>query len=267
MKKYLVFLSAIAILFLTGCESVQSGHKGVEVSWGGKTNMEVVHPEGLNLGFHWLYDDLIEYDVREKTITEKFEFNDRNNMKTPVALSIDYKLMGSKANAIHSTIGAEQLMAKIMTTLSSAAKQVIPKYSATELNLTKRDSAETEIFQILAAEFPAFFVECSRVRLTDVDIPQAVSALAEQTAVQIGRNELAEKKEAEQTSLAKAKVAEAQGSYDAGILDAKTKQLLSTPAQIELIHAQAKLMWAQKGVSEYGTNNYFGAATGILINR
>lgn len=256
MKNFLFLLSVVAIMLLTSCESVQSGHKGVEISWGGETNMKVVHPEGLNMGIHWLWDDLVEYDVREKTITEKFEFNDRNNMKTPVAVSIDYKLDGLKANVIHSSIGKEQLDAKIMTTLSSAAKQVIPQYSASELNLSKRDSAETQILAILVKEFPAFFVSCSRVRITDVDIPQGIADAAEATA-----------KQAELNKLALSKGQEAENNYKAAEWDAKTKDVLSQPAMLKLKELEIEMTWAQKGVSKYGTNNVFGATSGILLNR
>jgi len=264
MKNSIVLLLFIALI---GCTSVDPGHKGVEVSWGGKTNMSTVYSEGMSMGLHWMFDDLVEYDVREKTLVKKFEFNDKNNMLTPVQISIDYKLQGNNVNKIHSTIGKDQLDMKILTTLSSAAKEVIPQYSAVELNLGKRDIAEKAILAILQAEFPDFYVDCSRVRITDVDIPKAVADLAEQTAVQLGRNELASKKEAEQVALAKAKVAESQGNYDASQLDVKTKQLMSQPAVLELYQAETERIWAQKGVSPYGSNNVFGTVPGLLLNR
>lgn len=265
MKNIILFL-AVAFLF-TSCVGVDSGHKGVEVSWGGETNMNKVYGEGLTYGFHWISDDMVEYDVREKTIVKKFEFNDKNNMLTPVKISIDFKLQGNNVNKIHSTIGQDQLEMKILTTLSSAAKEVIPQYSAVELNLGKRDEAEKAILAILQKEFPDFYVDCSRVRITDVDIPKPVADLAEQTAVQLGRNELASKKEAEQVALARAKVAESQGNYDAAQLDVKTKQLMSQPAVLELYQAETERIWAQKGVSPYGNNNVFGNVPGLLLNR
>ena len=94
MKRNLLFsLMAILVMVLaTSCTGVESGNRGVEVSWGGKTNMDVVYGEGIDWGVHWLWDDMIEFDVREKTIIEKFEFNDKNYMITPVAVSIDYRL-------------------------------------------------------------------------------------------------------------------------------------------------------------------------------
>jgi len=100
--------------------------------------------------------------------------------------------------------------------------------------------------------------------MTDVDIPLAVAKLAEETAVQLGRNELAKKKEAEQTALAKAKVATAQGNYDAGLLDAKTKKLLSTPEILKLKELEVEMEFAKKGKSRYGSNNVFGSSTSVI---
>ena len=101
--------------------------------------------------------------------------------------------------------------------------------------------------------------------MTDVDIPKAVAKLAEETAVQLGRNELAKKKEAEQQALAKAKVALAQGNYEAGILDAKTKKLLSAPEILKLKELDVEMMWATKGVSRFGNNNMFGVQGASVI--
>ena len=253
MKKLLFLLVIVTVSLLSSCESVESGHRGVEVSWGGKTNMEIVHGEGINPGFHWLLDDMIEYDVREKTLTEKFEFNDKNNMKTPVAVSIDYKLDASKVNVIHSTIGKDQLDVKINTTLSSAAKQVIPQYSASELNLSKREEAEGKIFEVLKTEFPAFYVSCSRVRITDVDIPAGIADAAEATA-----------KQAELNKLSASKVEQAENNLKAAEFDAKAKALLSRPEMIALKKLEVELEWAKKGVSPYGNNNVFGGETAIV---
>lgn len=259
MKK-VVF--AILIALVSSCTTVDSGHKGVEVSWGGQTNLNVIHPEGMNVGLHWVWDDMVEYDVREKTLAQTFEFNDKNNMSTTVEIALDYRLNPEKVNLLHTQI--TDVETKIIKTLKSAGKEVVPRYSAVELNINKRTEAEQALSDIISQELPEFYVEFRRIQMTDVDIPSSVAKLAEETAVQLGRNELAQKKEAEQVALAKAKVAEAQGNYDAGVLDAKTKKLLSTPEILELKRLEVDLEYAKKGVSRYGNNNVFGGETAIV---
>jgi regulator of protease activity HflC (stomatin/prohibitin superfamily) len=268
-----ITLSLIALLLMVSCETVPSGHKGVEVSWGGETNLNIIHPEGMVTGFQWLFDDMVAYDVREKTIVQKFEFNDKNNMITLVELSLDYRLAPTKVNLLHTQISDVQT--KIIKTLKSAGKEVVPQYSAIELNITKRNEAEELLAKIINEELPEFYVEFARLQMTDVDIPASVAKLAEETAIQLGRNELALKKEAEQVALAQADIAKskgaaeaqtarAKGEYEAAIYDAKTKDILSQPKMLKLLELEVEMKWAEKGISKYGTNNIFGSQTAVV---
>jgi regulator of protease activity HflC (stomatin/prohibitin superfamily) len=265
MKKRVSLLVAVlgmVIVFCPSCTTVKSGHKGVEVSWGGKTNLQIVHPEGMNSGIHWVWDDVVEYDVREKTLVRLFEFNDKNNMSTTVELSLDYNLNPHKVNLLHTEI--TDVETKILKTLKSAGKEVVPQYSAVELNITKRAEAEEKLSKIISEELPEFYVEFARMQMTDVDIPKTVAKLAEETAVQLGRNELAKKKEAEQVALAAARVARSKGDYEAAEYDAKTKDIMSQPKMLKLKELEIKELWARQGVSPYGNNNVFGAQTTVL---
>lgn len=76
---------------------------------------------------------------------------------------------------------------------------------------------------------------------------------------------ISQTKQAEQTALKK--VALAKGNYEAAIYDAKTKEILSQPKMLELYRAETERVWAEKGKSPYGSNNVFGSAQGILLNR
>lgn len=258
-------LCAIALGFMflfTACTTVQPGHKGVKVYWGGKTDLDYVLPEGMEIGISWLWNSCVEYDVREKTLVEKFVFNDARNMETSVEIALDYNLDPDKVNLIHTKIA--DIDTKIMKTLKSAGKEVVPQYTASELNLKKRKEAETALQDIIQKELPEFYVNFARVQITDVDIPAAIAEVAQETAIQEGKNALAAKKELEQTNLAKARIAEAKGKYDAALYDAKTKDILSSPKMLELKKLEIEMEWAKKGVSKYGNNNVFGANTSVL---
>lgn len=254
MKKAILIFALMATI--VSCTTVDSGHKGVEVSWGGETNMSSIFPEGTHGGFHWMFDNMVEYDVREKTLKEKYQFNDKNNMETGVEVALDYALMGDKVNVIHMQIGKDNMDIKIQKTLQSAAKEVVPQYTASELNLFKRNEAEEKLKNILERELPQIYVRFARVQLTDVDIPKSISDAAEQTA-----------KQQELNKLAGEKAMEAQNNYSAAEWDAKTKDVLSKPAMLELKRLEIEMEYAKKGVSKYGNNNVFGAGSDILLNR
>lgn len=262
MKNIFKLLALTLMLIVTSCTTVDSGHKGVIVSWGGKTDMTQILPEGMNGGLHWVWDDVVQYDVREHTITKEFTFNDKNDMTTTVVVALDYNLDPTKVNKIH--VGINDIETKIITSLSSAAKEVVPQYAAVELNKHKRVEGENKLSSILKEELPQFFVEFKRVRFTDINIPAGISRLAEETAVQLGRNELASKKEAEQVALAKAKAAQGKGDFEKAQWDYKTKELLSRPAVLKLRELEVMESFAKAGISMYGNNNVFGSQTAIV---
>ena len=253
--KKLLGLLVIVLVVATSCTTVDSGHKGVEVSWGGETNLEKVYNEGMDGGFHWLWDNMIEYDVRERTMTEKFQFNDKNNMNTGVEIALDYNLDPSKVNLLHVEIKDYEV--KILKTLKSAGKEVVPQYSASELNLTKRQEAEEELSRILSEELPEFYVEFARVQMTDVDIPTKIAEAAEATAKQMEFNKLALEK-----------ATEAENNFKAAEWDAQTKQILSQPAMLQLLKLENdKLKWEgflKHGKSPYGSGNVYGAETAVF---
>lgn len=249
---FLVLLVALSVTF-TNCTDVPARHKGVEVSWGGKTNMNKVYPEGMHTGINWLWDDMVVYDVAEKTLVEEYTFNDKNNMPFPVKFALDYSYDPDKVNYIHSKIGADQFLVKVQTSLAGAAKQTLPSYSASELNLTKREEAEQKISSILKQEFPAFYANFARVRITDVGIPSEIEQTAQANAKQLELNKLAE-----------SKAVEAENNFKAAEWDAKTKDVLSKPAMLKLKELEIEMEWAKQGVSKYGDNNVFGANTNVL---
>jgi len=261
MKK--LFLLLFAVSLLSSCETVDSKHVGVAVSWGGETDMEQVYPEGVVYGLRWVVDDMVLYNAAEQTFVTKIEFNDKNNMVVPIEFSVDYKIDSKNANKLHK--GIDNYMVKLEKTIKSAAADIIPKYSAVEINLLKRNEIEAKMKSVLESELPEFYLAFARIQMTDVDLPVAVSKLAEETAIQIGRNEKATKLEAEKVAIAKALVAESKGKFEAAEFDVKTKQLMSQPAVLALYQAETERVWANKGVSPFGNNNIFGSDAAAVI--
>lgn len=255
MKKFLFLVLAVtAITTFTSCESVGPKERGVEVSWGGETNMTKVYEPGMDMGFGWLFDDMVTYDVSQKTEVEKYSFNDKNNMLTGVEISVDFSLDPKKVQYLHTKITDWET--KLKKTIKSAAKEIVPQYTASELNLTKRQEAEDKLAAILTKELPEFYLVFDRVQLTDVDIPDGIAKAAEQTA-----------KQTELNKLALSKVTQAENNFKAAEFDAKTKAILSQPAMLKLKELEIEEQWARKGVSPYGSHNVFGSTSGILLQR
>ena len=254
----------IMSLTATSCTSVGTGEEAAIVSYGGQTNMSQTLPEGLHWGLNYLWDNTVPYVVREQTYNYSVQLNDKNDMTTPVELVVYFQAQKGKVNRIHSLVGQDYKDEKLKAFIASVVGKVIPQYAAQDINKFKRAEVEQKITQLLAKEAAAIYVNVPRVNFTKVGIPAGVEKVATAIAVQLSNNQLAEKKEAEQVALAKAKVAQAQGDYDAGVLNAKTQDLLSQPKMLEKQRIDnERIMWtgyAKTGKSPFGENNIFGGS-------
>lgn len=261
MKKFL--LLALATIALTSCTSVDSGYESPIISYGGETDMTKTLPEGMHYGLSYLWNETPEYLIRNTTVTIKEKYFDINDMETPVAVTVYYNPIKGKTNYLHKNVGPDYLDTRLIPIIQGALAKVIPQYSAQGLNKISRAEAEIKLKAILQKETPKIYIAVSDVQFTKVGIPKAVADLAKETAVQIGRNELASKLKAEKVSLAEAQVAEAQGNYDAGVLNAKTKDILSQPKMLEMMKIEnERLMWEgfkEHGHSPFGENNIYGS--------
>jgi regulator of protease activity HflC (stomatin/prohibitin superfamily) len=260
MRKVNLIFSALmfALLTLTSCTTVDSGHTGVKISWGGETDMKQVYPEGFYGGLGWMWNSMKEYETRERTLTIQDEYLDLDGLKVPIDAVIYFKVQETSVNRLHKDIGPDFVNRKISPAVNAALKTVIPQYRALELNTKYREQADNKLTQILKEKFPEFYVDCIGVNITKVDIPKEISNMIVQKQIQDERNTLAEKKELEQKNLAQAEVARAKGEYEAAQYDAKTRDILSSPKQLELYRAETERVWAEKGVSPWGNNNVFG---------
>lgn len=249
----------------TSCTSVETGSEAAIISYGGETNMSQTLPEGLHWGLNYLWDNTVPYVVKEQTYNYAVQLNDKNDMTTPVELVIYFQAQRGKVNKIHSLVGQDYKDEKLKAFIASVVGKVVPQYAAQDINKFKRAEVEQKITQLLAKEAVAIYVNVPRVNFTKVGIPAGVEKVATAIAVQLSNNQLAEKKEAEQVALAKAKVAQAQGDYDAGVLNAKTQDLLSQPKMLEKQRIDnERIMWtgyAKTGKSPFGENNIFGGSS------
>ena len=251
MKKILFLLAIMLTLAFTACTSVDSKERGIRKEFGGQVDTKTVYQPGIDWGMNWLWDDMITFDVSQQTIVEKYEFNDKNNMGTGVEVSLDYSIDPKSVGFYYTRVSNPEI--KLQKTLKSAAKEVVPQYTASELNLTKRQEAEQKLANILERELSGFYMLFDRVQITDVDIPAGIAQAAEATA-----------KQAELNKLAESKVIQAKNNLDAAKYDAEAKAILSKPEMLALKKLEVELEWAKKGVSPYGNNNVFGSETAIV---
>ena len=263
----MLFLAFISLSVIS-CTDVAPGHKGVEVEWGGKTNMNMVYDEGMHFGTSWIVDDMIEYDCREQTMIVNESFLDYDGLETPVQVYLYYNPIPGSVNKLHTQIGQDFRETKLTGVFKGAVKTVIAQHKALLLNREDRPVAEKKITDILNQELPTMFVECKRVQITDIDLPTGIKNMIQEAKIQDERNKLAEKKELEKKNLANAEIARAKGEYEAATYDAKTKEILSQPKMLELKSLENEaIMWEgylKHGTSPFGNGNMYGITPAVI---
>jgi hypothetical protein len=260
LKTFFLFL--FAALTISSCSTVDSGHTGVHVSYGGSTNMEQTFEEGIHFGFHWLFDKMIDYDTRETTVSIENTLLDYDGLKVPVKVVLYYSAMPNSVNRIHKQIGPDYEKQKIMPIFEAALKNIIPKYKALELNREYRDKADEELSTYLRRELASVYCDLIRVNITSVDIPNDISEMIIAKQIQDEKNLLAEKINLENMNLGKAKLTKDSLEFLAAEYEAKKMKALSTKANLELKELEIREIEARgyekHGSSKYGTNNWFG---------
>jgi len=138
---------------------------------------------------------------------------------------------------------------------------------ASDSLLQHRNIYESEVSKTLTIALEKEGFTLNNIAILKMQLPKSYKAAIERkiAVLQETATIISQTKQAEQTALKK--VALAKGNYEAAIFDAKTKEILSQPKLLELYKAETERVWANRGVSPYGSNNVFGSSSNILLNR
>ena len=260
-----VFAAVIGITVLVkSINNIEPGHKGVIFyKWGSGVNVDNVYSEGLILISPW--NELIVYDVRQKNVDMELKVLEKNGLEVGIDISILYNPMPLQIGNLHNQIGRDFENIVVIPRTRSAGREVTGQFDAEELYSTKRDELQTQIESVLMEKFGDNYITLVDVLIRDVNLPSVIKKAIENKQEQEQKNELAEKLEAEATSVANAAVAKSEGIKQSKILEAqgeaeaiklKQAQLSKSPQYIEFIKVQA---YASHGKSWYGENNIFGS--------
>lgn len=138
---------------------------------------------------------------------------------------------------------------------------------ASDSLLQHRNIYEANVSKTLAIALNKEGFDLSNLAVTSMSIPDSYRA-AINKKIKVIQETATIKSQTEQAQQeAMRKVAVAKGNFEAAQFDAKTKEIMSQPKMLELYKAETERIWAQRGVSPYGTNNVFGAGTNIMLNR
>ena len=281
MKK-VVLLGALIAMFATSCTTADSSEVALVVDQIGNDkgipNIEMA--SGFIFYFPptqdvFMYPTSVQHKVwtatedEDSPTDEHIDVTSADGATFGLDVSINLQLQRARAADlfIKYRVGMDDLINSRVRTIvrkelldnavSFASDSLLQHRNIYEANVTKSLSASLEKegftlnnIAVLKMALPASYKKA---------IERKIAVLQETATI------ISQTKQAEQTALKK--VALAKGNYEAAQYDAKTKEILSQPKLLELYRAETERVWANKGRSPYGSNNVFGSASGILLNR
>ena len=126
-----------------------------------------------------MWDDMIEYDIREQTLVVNEQFLDYDGLDTPVEAYLYYAPLPNSVGKLHTQVGVDYRETKLEGVFKGALKTVIPQYQALSLNREGRSDAEQRLSDILEGELAEMYIDFKRVQIKDVDLPTKISKMIE----------------------------------------------------------------------------------------
>ncbi|MFK7758166.1 MAG: prohibitin family protein [Flavobacteriales bacterium] len=213
----------LLIILLTSWQKTPGGHEGfqfVQYGPGKGIDQVTVYGEGRHFIFPW--NDFITMSVQEKSKTFDQQVLDKNGLTVKIDCAVNYQLRKGAGGWMYSEKGQDRVWDdKIVDpTAKGAIKDVAGKYDAEELYSTKRDEMEVEIKDLIEARLNDYRVDVTFIEIADVDLPDIIKKAIEDKQEQDQKNQLAQKKELEQTYLANAKIQTARGDSASAVIEA-----------------------------------------------
>jgi hypothetical protein len=284
MKRILVVVSVV-LLFIFGvasCKIADSAEVALVVDQIG-TNKGVPNIE-MASGFIWyfpptqdvfMYPTSVQHKVwsadanADSPTDEHIDVTSADGATFGLDVSVNLQLQRAKAADlfIKYRVGMDDLInTRVRTIVRKELLDNAVNFASDSL-LQHRNVYESNVTKTLNVALEKEGFTLNNIAILKMALPASYKAAIERkiAVLQETATIISQTKQAEQTALKK--VALAKGNFEAAQYDAKTKEILSQPKLLELYRAETERIRATNGTSEYGQNNVFGSAQGILLNR
>jgi len=284
MKRILVAVGVVLFLIfgVFSCKIADSAEVALVVDQIG-TNKGVPNIE-MASGFIWyfpptqdvfMYPTSVQHKVWSASLDEDSPTDEHIDVTSAdgatfgLDVSINLQLQRARASElfIKYRVGMEDLInTRVRTIVRKELLDNAVSFASDSL-LQHRNVYEANVTKTLTTSLEKEGFTLNNIAVLKMALPASYKAAIERkiAVLQETATIISQTKQAEQTALKK--VALAKGNYEAAQYDAKTKEILSQPKLLELYRAETERIRATNGTSEYGQNNVFGSAQGILLNR
>ncbi len=261
----LFILFILAIMVSRMLVNVSPGEEGhLYKPLGAGLDTEVHYGDGMHFVLPW--NDMIIYDIRQKTIDQQMEVLDKNGLEVRIDLSLTYAPTKGQTGIIHNETGRSYEEVLVIPQIRSVTREIIGRYTAEELYSTKRDVLQTEIEDMVNTNLNPSHISVKYALVRDVGLPELIARSIEQKEEQEQKNLLAQKKKVEAINLAAAQIEKARGDSSAQVIRAaaEAEMIRLKQAQLERSPNYIELVKAQQWDGSYGTGNVYGEGISLF---
>ena len=166
---------------------IESGEAGVQYDLVKGLKVDRVYDQGLKIIAPW--NRMFIYSTRIQEDRSVMEVLSANGLTIRAELSYRYRPFQDKIGYLHNEVGENYHERIIIPEIRSATREIIGKYLPEELYSSKRDSIQTEIFELAAERIKGKYIELDAVLIRDVGLPdklkQAIERKLEQEQVSL----------------------------------------------------------------------------------
>ncbi len=181
-RKYIVIgvgLIFVLIFWNRITTTIQPGFAGLyyNVLSGGIDSDQTPYGQGLH--FKWPWDRFVIYEVRQKERSEPLTVLSSNLLDISLDVTVFYQPVREKLGYLENERGQSYEERVIIPVVRSVAREVIAKYIPEEINTTKREIIEQEIFTVTQEKLLKNYVQLNEILIKNIKLPEKLRASIE----------------------------------------------------------------------------------------
>jgi len=237
-----IVLFLAVMLSACGFETVDTGHRGVQVRFGKVDEKLGSLPEDIYF-YNPFTTSIYEIDTRTQKLEGTANTYTKDVQQANIKFVVNYSLERDAAHIVFRDVGRDWAPKLIPQAIEGVLKQIVGQYDATDL-ISSRAKATAEIQKAMAESLKTKNVIIERFEMVNIQYQQAYESAVESKVVAIQRAIEEANKTKQVQEQAKQQVISAQAEAES--MRIRANALASNPKLVEWEMAQAAKKWDGK---------------------
>ena len=139
-----------------------------------------INPEEtpLDQGFHFIapWNKVIVYETRQNEKSETLTVLSSNLLDIKLDVTVFYEPIEHKLGYLHNDRGTNYVNAVVIPVMRSVSREVLAQYLPEEINTTKREVIEQEIFDVTKNKLENNYVQLNDILIRNITLPDKLRA-------------------------------------------------------------------------------------------